>query len=62
MKTHEEVYKLPKQLSTHQCCIYKGFTLDAFNYEVNKKSFIVATILGIRNENTIDLKLEALKN
>ena len=59
------MYRLQKEYVKKQNCIYKGTIQNCSKEEYIKlKSaytgkFCVAKILGIRNENTVDLKLEA---
>jgi hypothetical protein len=67
VKSCDEIYKLQKEYHKKPKCIYQG-TLQNYSEEEfkNLKSacnsgFCVGKILGIRNENTVDIKLEAFK-
>ncbi|CAG9802171.1 unnamed protein product [Chironomus riparius] len=52
-----EIFQIHKEFIKRKCCIYKGCTSDTLTNEKQVGSFRVAKILGILNENTVQLKL-----
>jgi hypothetical protein len=59
-RNNGEIYGLKKEYMKRKPCIYKGCTPDVITNKELADTFNVAKIVGIRDENTVDLTIKSL--